>query len=132
MGSAAEKLKPMTESGSAEVQDEEKALLSDILARINDLFTDVTDNDQLSFAMAIKGKLMENETLSQQAGSNQKEQFDNAPLLKAAIMDAVIDALDVHSAMSSQALESQTIQDGLKAAFMGPGRLHEALQELVA
>lgn len=132
LGSAAEKLKPMSESGSAEVQDKEKALLSEILARMNDLFTGVTDNDQLSYAMAIKGKLVENETLSQQAGSNQKEQFDNSPLLKAAIMDAVIDALDAHSAMSRQALESQTIQDGLKAALMGPGRLYEALRERVA
>ncbi len=129
LGSAAEKLKPMTETGSAEVQDKEKALLSEILAKMNDLFTGVTDNDQLSYAMAIKGKLVENETLSQQAGSNQKEQFDNSPLLKAAIMDAVIDALDAHSAMSRQALESPAIQAGLKAALMGPGRLYEALRE---
>lgn len=129
LGSAAEKLKPMTETGSGEVQDKEKALLSDILARMNDLFTGVTDNDQLFYAMTIKGKLMENETLSQQAGSNQKEQFDNSPLLKAAIMDAVIDAMDAHSTMSRQALESQPIQDGLKAALMGPGRLYEALRE---
>nr|WP_010399234.1 type I restriction endonuclease [Paracoccus sp. TRP] len=132
LGSAAEKLKPMSESGSAEVQDKEKALLSEILARMNDLFTGVTDNDQLSYAMAIKGKLVENETLSQQAGSNQKEQFDNSPLLKAAIMDAVIDALDAHSAMSRQALESPAIQAGLKAALMGPGRLYEALRERAA
>ncbi|WP_313349146.1 type I restriction endonuclease subunit R [Paracoccus sp. (in: a-proteobacteria)] len=132
LGSAADKLKPMTESGSAEVQDKEKALLSEILARMNDLFTGVTDNDQLSYAMAIKGKLMENETLSQQAGSNQKDQFDNSPALTAAIMDAVIDALDAHSTMSRQALESRAIQDGLKAALMGPGRLYEALRERVA
>lgn len=129
LGSAAEKLKPMSESGSGEVQDKEKALLSEILARMNDLFTGVTDNDQLSYAMAIKGKLMENETLFQQAGGNQKEQFDNSPLLKAAIMDAVIDALDAHSAMSRQALESPAIQAGLKAALMGPGRLYETLRE---
>ncbi|WP_238986663.1 DEAD/DEAH box helicase family protein [Paracoccus sp. MKU1] len=132
LGSAAEKLKPMTETGSGEVQDKEKALLSEILARMNDLFTGVTDNDLLSYAMAVKGKLMENETLTQQAGSNQKEQFDNSPVLKAAIMDAVIGALDAHSAMSRQALESQAIRDGLKAALMGPGRLYETLRERAA
>ncbi|MBV0893650.1 hypothetical protein KTN05_17950, partial [Paracoccus sp. Z118] len=92
----------------------------------------LTDNDRLSYAMAVKGKLMENETLSQQAGSNQKEQFGNSPLLKAAIMDAVIAALDAHSAMSQQALESQAVQDGLKAALMGPGRLYEALRDQAA
>ncbi|MFT3688880.1 type I restriction endonuclease subunit R [Paenirhodobacter sp.] len=132
LGSAAEKLKPMTETGSGEVQDKEKALLSEILSKMNDLFTGVTDNDQLSYAMAIKGKLLENETLSQQAGSNQKEQFDNSPVLKTALLDAIIGALDAHSAMSRQALESQAIQDGLKAALMGPGRLYEALRERVA
>lgn len=132
LGSGGEKLKPMIETGTGEVQDKEKALLSEILVRMNDLFTGVTDNDQLSFHMAVKGKLMENETLAQQAGSNQKEQFGNSPLLKAAIMDAVIDALDAHSAMSRQALESQAIQDGLKAALMGPGRLYETLRDQAA
>ncbi|WP_254368358.1 hypothetical protein [Paracoccus sp. Z118] len=47
-------------------------------------------------------------------------------------MDAVIDALDAHSAMSQQALEAQAVQDGLKAALMGPGRLYEALRDQAA
>lgn len=132
LGNGAEKLKPVTETGSGEVQDKEKALLSEILSKMNDLFTGVTDNDQLSYAMTLKGKLLENETLSQQAGSNQKSQFDNSPVLKTAIMDAVIDALDAHSTMSRQALESPVVLDGLKAALMGPGRLYEALRQATA
>lgn len=34
--------------------------------------------------------------------------------------------------MSKQALGSKSIQDGLKKALMGPGRLYEALQERAA
>ena len=69
---------------------------------------------------------------TQQAGSNQKEQFDNSPALKTAIMDAIIEALDAHSAMSRQALGSQEVQADLKAALMGPGRLYEELRERAA
>jgi len=130
--STAEKLKPMTETGSAEVQDKEKALLSEILSIMNDLFPGTSENDQLSLLMGLKGKLMENETLTRQAGSNQKEQFENSPALAAAIVDAIIEGLDSHSTMSRLALESPAIQDGLKAALMGPGLLYEALRQRAA
>lgn len=132
LGTGGEKLKPMAETGSANVQDKEKALLSEILSRMNDMFPGTTEDDQLSWLMGVKGKLMENETLAQQAGSNQKEQFDNSPALKTAIMDAIIEALDAHSAMSRQALGSQEVQADLKAALMGPGRLYEELRERAA
>jgi len=128
LGTGGEKLKPMAETGSASVQDKEKALLSEILSRMNDMFPGTTEEDQLSWLRGVKGKLMENETLAQQAGSNQKEQFDNSPALKTAIMDAIIEALDAHSAMSRQALGSQEVQADLKAALMGPGRLYEELR----
>jgi len=132
LGTGGEKLRPMAETGSASVQDKEKALLSEILSRMNDMFPGTTEEDQLSWLMGVKGKLMENETLAQQAGSNQKEQFDNSPALKSAIMDAIIEALDAHSAMSRQALGSQEVQADLKAALMGPGRLYEELRERAA
>lgn len=131
LGTGAEKLNPLAETGSANVQDKEKALLSEILSRMNDLFTGVTDNDQLSYAMALKGKLIENEVLAEQAGSNQKEQFESSPALKGAIMDAIIEAMEAHSTMSRQALGSQAIREGLQAALMGPGQLYEALREKV-
>ena len=132
LGTRGEKLKPMAETGSASVQDKEKALLSEILSRMNDMFPGTTEEDQLSWLMGVKGKLMENATLAQQAGSNQKEQFDNSPALKTAIMDAIIEAFDAHSAMSRQALGSQEVQADLKAALMGPGRLYEELRERAA
>lgn len=128
-----EKLKPMSEAGSASVQDKEKALLSQILQQLNDLFTgDLSDNDQLSYAMTVKGKLLDNQVLVQQAANNLKEQFSTSPSLTKAVMAAIMEAFETHAEMSKQALESQAVQEGLKDALLGPGRLYEALRDRAA
>ncbi|WP_428827169.1 hypothetical protein ACLIKD_03345 [Azonexus sp. IMCC34842] len=44
----------------------------------------------------LKGKLLENDTLVQQAANNTKEQFANSPDLSLAIVFAIMDALDAH------------------------------------
>jgi type I restriction enzyme R subunit len=44
-------------------------------------------------------------------------------------MDAIIDALDAHTTMSKQALDSETVRSGLKDVLMGPAGLYEALRE---
>lgn len=125
----ADKLKPMTDTGTSSVQDKEKALLAEILNKMNDLFTgDLTDNDMLSYEGVVKGKLLDNSQLVQQAQSNSKEQFENSPALKSALVNAIIEAWDAHQEMSKQALDSTTIQDGLIGAMMGPGRLYETLR----
>jgi type I restriction enzyme R subunit len=128
-----EKLKPMTEAGFGGVQDKEKALLSQILQKLNDLFTgDLSDNDQLSYAMTVKGKLLDNQVLVQQAANNLKEQFSTSPALTKAVLAAIMDAFETHAAMSKQALDSQVVQEGLKDALLGPGQLYEALRERAA
>ncbi|MGC8732231.1 MAG: HsdR [Halothiobacillaceae bacterium] len=129
-GSAGERLKPMTGAGSGTLQDKERARLAEILERLNDLFQgDVTDGDRLVYAdSVIKGKLMESETLAQQAAHNTKEQFANSPALPKAILEAIMDALDAHSSMSKQALDSERVRDGLKEILLGPGQLYEALR----
>ena len=55
------------------------------------------------------GKLLESETLAKQAANNTKEQFANSPDLKTELVNAIIDALDAHTVMSSQALGSEEI-----------------------
>ena len=37
-------------------------------------------------------------------------------------------ALDAHTAMSTQALESQNVRDGLKDILLGPAQLYETLR----
>ena len=125
----ADPLKPLTATGTGSLQEKEKAILAEILAKLNDLFQgDVTDGDQLSFVTTLNGKVQESETLVQQATHNSKEQFSNSPALTQAILDAVIDAFEAHSAMSKQALDSMQVRDGLKDVLLGPGQLYEALR----
>lgn len=129
LGGDAETLKPLTATGSGALQEKEKALLAEILAKLNDLFQgDVTDGDQLSFVATLNGKVQESETLVQQATNNSKEQLSNSPALTQAILDAIIDAFEAHSTMSRQALDSFQVRDGLKDVLLGPGQLYEALR----
>jgi type I restriction enzyme R subunit len=130
MGGDAETLKPLTATGSGSLQEKEKALLAEILAKLNDLFQgDVTDDDQLIYVNnVIKGKLMESQTLVQQARNNSKQQFSSSPSLRQAVVDAIIDAFDAHNVMSKQALDSAQIREGLIEILLGPGQLYEALR----
>ena len=67
-----------------------------------------------------------------QATNNTKEQFTNSPDLKSEILNAVMSALEAHTAMSTQALSSETVRDGLKDVLLGPARLYETLREHAA
>ncbi|MBB5767241.1 type I restriction endonuclease subunit R [Xanthomonas euroxanthea] len=124
------KLAPMDAVGSGSVQEKQQAYLVEIIEKVNGLFQgDLTDDDQLVYVNGvIKGKLLENDTLVQQAGSNSKEQFANSPDLKAALMHAIMDAFDAHQTMSTQALGSERVRDGLKDILLGPAQLYEALR----
>jgi type I restriction enzyme, R subunit len=77
----------------------------------------------------IKGKLLESETLRQQASNNTKEQFANSPDLKSELLNAIMGALDAHTAMSRQALNSPTVQSGMKDILLNYAGLWEALRE---
>jgi type I restriction enzyme R subunit len=44
-------------------------------------------------------------------------------------MNAIIEALDAHSLMSKQALDSETVRRGLRDVLLGPARLYESLRE---
>lgn len=124
------KLPPMDAVGSGSVQEKERAYLVEIIQKVNGLFEgELTDDDQLVYVNGVlKGKLLENDTLVQQAASNSKEQFANSPDLKEALMHAIMDALEAHHVMSSQALGSERVRDGLKDILLGPAQLYEALR----
>jgi hypothetical protein len=80
-GGAYPTLEPMTGAGSGAVQEKQRAWLSEIVAKLNDLFEgDLTDQDRLVYMNdVLRGKLLESETLIQQATNNTKEQFANSP-----------------------------------------------------
>lgn len=133
LGGMGEKLQAIYEAGSGSVQNKEKALLAEIIEKVNDLFQgDVSDGDQLVYVNnVLKGKLLQSETLVQQAANNTKQQLSNSPDLTKAIVDAVIDAMEAHQSMSQQALGSKRVQDGLRDVLLGPGQLYEALRNKI-
>jgi type I restriction enzyme, R subunit len=125
------KLEPITEAGSGSVQEREKARLSEIIEKVNDLFEgDLSDQDKLVYVNnVIKGKLLESQTLRQQAANNTKEQFANSPDLKTELLNAIMGALDAHTVMSKQALNSDRVQRGIKDVLLNNARLYETLRD---
>ena len=123
-------LEPITEAGSGELHDKEKAMLNEIIQKVNDLFQgELTDQDKLVYVNnVIKGKLLESETLRQQATNNTKEQFANSPDLKTELLNAIMGALDAHTVMSTQALNSPTVQSGMKDILLNHAGLYEMLR----
>ncbi|HYG25799.1 MAG TPA: hypothetical protein VD906_02730, partial [Caulobacteraceae bacterium] len=118
------------DAGSGAVQDKQKALLHEVIQRVNDLFEgELTDDDRLVYVnQVIKGKLLESEALTTQARNNTKAQFASSPTLDDAILDAIMDALEAHQTMSRQALDSAKVRAGLKSILLGPAQLYEALR----
>ena len=125
------KLQPLTDTGGGEVQDKVKVLLSEIVAKVNDLFEgELSDDDKLVYVNnVLKGKLLESDILVQQAMNNTKGQFANSPNLTSELMNAIMDALAAHTSMSKQALDSQKVRAGLKDILLGPAELYEALRD---
>jgi len=124
-------LYPIMEPGSGMVQEKEKAFIAELIEKLNELFGgDTTDQDQLVYVNhVLKGKLLESETLRQQAANNSKEQFANSPDLKAELLNAIMGALDAHTSMSTQALNSPTVQNGIKDILLNYEGLWEALRD---
>lgn len=118
------------ETGSAEVRDKQKALLAEIISKVNDLFEgELTDDDKLIYVNnVIKGKLMESEILAEQAANNTKEQFANSPDLANEILYAIMNALEAHTTMSKQALESEKVRHGLRDILLDHAGLYEDLR----
>ena len=125
-------LDPITASGSGSVQEKEKAWLKEIIEKVNELFDgELTDQDKLVYVNnVLKGKLLESETLLQQATNNTKEQFANSPDLKTELLNAIMGALDAHTLMSTQALNSAAIQGGLKDILLNNAQLYETLRTM--
>jgi type I restriction enzyme R subunit len=117
--------------GGGSVQDKEKALLSAIIAKLNELFTgELSDEDKVVYVgTVIRTKLLENKELQQQALSNNREQFSNSPDLVRAHQNAIMDAWDAHQDMSTQALNNPDLQRKMLELLLGSFSLWEGLRE---
>ena len=59
-------------------------------------------------------------------------QAANSPDLKTELLNAIMGALDAHTAMSTQALNSATVQQGMKDILLNHARLWETLRDQAA
>ena len=124
------KLDPLTEAGTGFVREPERAYLRELIEKVNALFEgELTDEDKLVYVnKVLLGKLLESETLIQQATSNSKEQFASSPDLKSEVLNAIMSALDAHNAMSTQALNSPAIRAALTDILLNYSGLWESLR----
>src|SRR3569623_925722 len=129
-GGDAPLLDPLSESASGMLHEPQAVYMSKLIQKLNELFGgETTDQDQLVYVnQVIKGKLMESATLKEQAANNSKEQFGNSPDLDAELSNAIIDALDAHTSMSTQALNSAAVRNGIKQILLNHTHLWEALR----
>jgi type I restriction enzyme R subunit len=115
-------LQPITDAGSAELQDKHKETLAAIVSEMSNLFgADVTDTDKVTWFEANFTKVAAQPDLQAQAQANTEAQFLASPSLKPAVTNALIDTMDAHQALSHEALNSQAIQEDLLAMYLRHG-----------
>ena len=97
------------EAGSGKTQTDEQKKLSEIVSRMNDLFSgDLSEADLVGNVATISGKLMENETLAAQAANNSESQFAMGDF-KDILTDIVIEGQEAHNAIADQLLKDERI-----------------------
>lgn len=122
-------LTPVTELGSGQVQDRQKKRLAEIIEALNDLFTgDLTDGDKVTFFEGLRAKMLESETLQEQAAVNGEAQFANSPALHDEMMKAAMDGDAAHQSMITQFLNSEALQAQMLTLMLAKGALYNALR----
>jgi len=105
-------------------------LLNEIIEKVNNLFSgDLTDGDQLMYVNTLSEKIAESKVLAPQAANNSKERFANSPDFDEELMKAIMDALDAHTSLSTQAINSPTVRAGLKDILLNHTGLYEKLRK---
>ena len=107
------KLQPGNDLGSAKAKDTKEEFLSQILARLNELFiTDgLTDRDLINYAHTIRDKVSENKNVMNQIQNNTPEQAMLGDFPKA-LDDAVMDSSEAHQKQMLQILSNPEVAKG--------------------
>lgn len=107
------KLSPGNDVGTAKPRNGKEEFLSNILARLNDLFiTDnLSDKDMINYAFTVRDKLSENHAVMTQIANNTREQAMLGDFPKA-IDDAVMDSNDAQQEMMMQYLSNPELAKG--------------------
>ncbi len=106
-------LEPSNDIGSAKAKDKKEEYLSQILARLNELFItdELTEKDLINYAFAVRDKLTENNTVMTQIANNTPEQAMLGDFPQA-IDNAVMDSNEAQQAMMMQYLSNPELAKG--------------------
>ena len=111
--SADYKLEPNSDVGSGKAKDKKEEFMSNILARLNEVFiTDnLTDKDMINYAFTVRDKLTENDAVMTQIANNTREQAMLGDFPQA-IDDAILGSSEAHQEQMMQLLSdpSKTAQ----------------------
>ena len=109
------KINPSAELGSGKPKNKEEDFLSNLLAKLNELFVtdELTDKDLINYAQTIYDKIKENKKVIDQFKNNTPEQavLGDYP---AAFDDAVMDSSAAHQNQMLQVLSDPKIATGMK------------------
>lgn len=106
-------LRPGSDLGSGRAKDKKEEFLSQILARLNELFiTDgLTDKDLVNYAYTIRDKVRENKSVMDQIRNNTPEQAMLGDFPKA-LDEAVMDSSEAHQNQMMQILSNRQVAEG--------------------
>jgi type I restriction enzyme R subunit len=107
------RLQPGSEVGTAKPKDKKEEFLSQILARLNELFiTDgLTDKDLINYAHTIRDKVSENQSVMHQIFNNTPDQAMLGDFPQA-LDDAVMDSSEAHQKQMLQYLSNPEVAKG--------------------
>ncbi|SCK49200.1 type I restriction enzyme, R subunit [Variovorax sp. HW608] len=107
-------LDPITDNGLRDAKDREKAFLSELVKRLNDAFgKEISDTDQVAFAVHVSEKLRGNDVVMAQIQNNPKDRAMKANLPGAAV-DAIVSAMHTHKDLATKLLSDQ----GTRTVFL--------------
>jgi len=106
-------LKAGSDIGSGKAKDKKEEFLSQILARLNELFMadGLTENDLVNYAYTIRDKVRENKSVMDQIQNNTPEQAMLGDFPKA-LDDAVMDSSEAHQKQMMQILSNPEVAKG--------------------
>ncbi len=106
-------LEPSSDVGSAKPKDKKEEFMSQIVARLNEMFiTDnLSDGDLINYAFTVRDKLAENDMVMKQIGNNTADQALLGDFPQA-IDDAVMESNDAQQEMMMQYLSNPELARG--------------------
>jgi type I restriction enzyme R subunit len=106
-------LTPGADFGSGRARDKKLEALSQIIARMNDLFAaeDLSEADLVSYARTIADKIQENDSVMSQVNNNTPDQTMLGDFPKA-VEEAVLASGDAHKELMTQFLSNKAVQLG--------------------